>query len=61
MGRAHGHVFGLHPAKADGVSPMESVDEIQLLRADAEYMQKMLAAINRRIESLEKESVDTVD
>ena len=61
MGRARGRGFGFYPHKADRTASMESVDEMQVLKTEAEYLQKTLAAINRRIESLEEEFVDTVD
>jgi hypothetical protein len=44
---------GIHPLSAPAYS-MDVAGEVDMLKADADYMKKSLDAINKRIEELEK-------
>jgi hypothetical protein len=51
-GRGNGRGFGWYPPASGPAYSMEAASEIDMLKADAEYMQKSLDAINKRIEEL---------
>jgi Family of unknown function (DUF5320) len=51
-GRGYGRGFGWYPPASGPAYSMEAASEIDMLKADAEYMQKSLDAINKRIEEL---------
>jgi Family of unknown function (DUF5320) len=54
LGRGFGRGYGWYPPAAGPAYPAGASDEIDMLKADADYMQKSLDAINKRIEELEK-------
>ena len=54
LGRGFGRGYGWYPPAAGPAYPADASDEIDMLKADADYMQKSLDAINKRIEELEK-------
>jgi len=69
-GRGYGRGFGWYPyaagpaysAAGPAYSPayaMDAASEIDMLKADAEYMKKSLDAINRRIEELSEKPAET--
>jgi hypothetical protein len=51
-GGGYGRGFGWYPPASGPAYSMEAASEIDMLKADAEYMQKSLDAINKRIEEL---------
>ncbi len=51
-GRGYGRGFGWYPPALGPAYSMEAASEIDMLKADAEYMQKSLDAINKRIDEL---------
>jgi hypothetical protein len=53
-GRCFGRGYGWHPPAVGQAYPAGASDEIDMLRANANYLQKSLDAINNRIEELEK-------
>lgn len=53
-GRGLGRIYGGYPTDAGRSYSMNAVDAIDMLKADADYMQKSLDAISKRIEELEK-------
>ena len=54
LGCGFGRGAGWYPPAAGPAYPADASDEIDMLKADANYMQKSLDAINKRIEELEK-------
>ena len=54
LGRGFGGGYEWYPPAAGPAYPAGASDEIDMLKADANYMQKSLEAINKRIEELEK-------
>ena len=56
-GRGFGPAYGgfSYPPTYGTVYPVSRTDEVEMLRADAEAMQKSLEAVQRRIAELEKE------
>ena len=61
MGRGRGFGRGSrwYPPAAGPDYPLDPAREMDMLKADAHYMQKSLAAINKRIETLENEPVES--
>ncbi len=55
LGRGFGRGYGLYPPAVGPAHPADASDEIDMLKADANDMQKSLDAVNKRIEELEKE------
>ncbi len=53
-GRGFGRGYSWYPPAVASAYPMGAADEIDMLKADADYMKKLLDAINRRIEGLKK-------
>ena len=53
-GRGLGRGYGWYPPAVGPAYPANAADETEMLKADADYMQKSLDAINKRIEELEK-------
>jgi hypothetical protein len=51
-GRGFGRRYGWYPPAAGAVYPVETVDEMGILMAQADYMKKSLDAIQRRIDEL---------
>ena len=55
-GRGFGRGYGWYPPAVGPAYPVDASDELNMLKADANYMQKSLDTVNKRIEELEKES-----
>ena len=53
VGRGYGRCYRWDPAASGSFYPLDMSDEIEMLKAEADYMQKSLQAINKRIEDLE--------
>lgn len=53
-GRGFSRGYGWYPPAVGPVYPVDAADEMEMLKADANYMKKSLDAINKRIEELEK-------
>lgn len=51
-GRGYGRGFGWYPPAFVPGYATEAADELDMLKADAEYMQRSLDAINKRIKEL---------
>jgi hypothetical protein len=54
LGRSFNRGYGWYPTTVRPADLAGTSDEIDMLKADAGYLQKSLDAINRRIEELEK-------
>lgn len=54
MWRGYGRSYGWYPPVAGPVFQAPAADEMDMLRAEADYLKKSLDAINTRIEALEK-------
>ena len=52
--RGYGRWYGSYPTPADTIAVMEPADEMEMLKAEADYMKNSLEAIKKRIRSLEK-------
>jgi hypothetical protein len=57
-GRGYGRGFGWYPPAAGPAYSMDAASEIDMLKADAEYMKESLDAINKRIEELSEKSAE---
>jgi len=51
-GRGYGRGYGGYPPAAGPAYSMDAIGEMDMLKADADYMQNSLDAINNRIEEL---------
>ena len=51
-GRGYGRGFGWYPPALGPAYSMDAASELDMLKTDAEYMQKSLNAINKRIDEL---------
>ena len=51
-GRGYGRGYGSDPAATGPAYSMDATGEMDMLKADADYMQKSLDAINKRIDEL---------
>ena len=51
-GRGYGRGYGGNPPAAGPAYSMDAADETAMLKAQADYMQKSLDAINKRIDAL---------
>jgi hypothetical protein len=51
-GRGYGRGYGGYPPDAGPAYPGNAASEMDMLKADAEYMQNSLDAINKRIDAL---------
>jgi len=51
-GRGYGRGYGGYPAATSPAYSMDATGEMDMLKADADYMQKSLDAINKRIDEL---------
>jgi len=51
-GRGFGRGYGGYPTAVGPAYPMDAVSEMDMLKADADNMQKSLDAINKRIDEL---------
>ena len=56
--RSYGRGYGWYPPVADPVYPADAVDEMDMLKAEADYLKKSLEAINARMDALEKKPAD---
>ena len=57
--RGFGRGYRWHPPGLGPVYPTDTASEMDMLKADADYMQKSLDAINKRIEALENNPVES--
>jgi prefoldin subunit 5 len=53
-GRFYGVGYGWYPAPVGQVYPVDAAEEMDMLKAEADYIKKSLEAVNKRIEELEK-------
>ena len=53
-GRGYGRGYGGYPPAAGSAYPMDAASEMDMLKAEADYMKKSLDAINKRIAELSK-------
>ena len=51
-GRGYGRGYGGYPPAAGSAYSMDATREVDMLKADADYMRKSLDAINKRIDEL---------
>jgi len=56
--RGFGRGYGWYPPVAGPAYSMDATDEMDMLKAEADYMKKSLDAINKRIEELEGKPAD---
>ena len=56
MGHGYGRGFGWYPPVYRSVAEPDPAQEMDMLKAEAEYMTQSLETVNRRIEELEKKS-----
>ncbi len=54
-GRFYAGGCGWYPVPVGPVYPVEAAEELDMLKAEADYIKKSLEAVNKRIEELEKE------
>jgi hypothetical protein len=54
-GRGYGGGYGWYPAPVGPAYPVDAAEEMDMLKAEADYIKKSLEAVNKRIEELEKE------
>jgi hypothetical protein len=52
--RGYGRGYGWYPPTVGPVYPIDAAEEMEMLKAEADYMQQSLDAINKRIDELEK-------
>ena len=57
-GRGYGRGYGGYPFIGAPAAPPDTAAEIDMLKAQADYMKNSLEAINSRIDELEKRSAD---
>ena len=55
LGRGYGGGYGWYPASVSPAHPVDATEEMDMLKAEADYIKKSLEAVNKRIEELEKE------
>ena len=55
-GRGYGGGYGWYPAPGGPAYQMDAAEEMDMLKAEADYMQMSLEAVNKRIEELGTES-----
>jgi hypothetical protein len=58
MGRGYGRGYGWYPPVAGPAYPYAAADEMDMLRAEADYLRNSLEAINKRMDELEKKSAE---
>ncbi|MEX1352539.1 MAG: DUF5320 domain-containing protein, partial [Desulfobacterales bacterium] len=58
-GRGFGRGHRWYPPALGSSYPAEAASEMDMLKADADYLQKSLDAINKRIETLENKPVES--
>jgi len=54
-GRGYGRGYGWYPPAVGPAYSVNAANEMEMLKGEADYMQKSLDAINKRIEELGKE------
>jgi hypothetical protein len=57
-GRGFGRGYGWYPPAVGPIYPVGAADEMEMLKAEADYMKKSLNAISKRIEELEKKPAE---
>ena len=57
-GRGFGRGYGGYPPAVGPDYPMDAASEMDMLKADADYLQKSMEAINKRIKELENKTAD---
>ena len=57
-GRGYGRGYRRSPLAAGPVYPTDAAGEMEMLKADADYMKKSLDAINKRIDALSEKSTE---
>ncbi len=57
-GRGYGRGYEGYPPVAGPAYSMDAADEMDMLKADADYMKKSLDAINKRIDELSKKPAE---
>ncbi len=57
-GRGFGRSYGRYPLAASPFYPKDAASEIDMLKAEADYMQKSLEAINKRIDELSEKPAE---
>jgi len=57
-GRGYGRGYGWYPPPAVGPAYSSVADEMEMLRAEADYLKNSLEAINTRINELEKKPAE---
>jgi hypothetical protein len=57
-GGGRGRGYRRHSPAIDPVYPAEAVSEMEMLKANADYMRKSLDAINRRIDELSEKPAE---
>ena len=58
MGRGFGRGYRWYPPAVGPVFPADSASEMDMLKADADYIQKSLDAINKRIDELSRKPAE---
>jgi hypothetical protein len=58
-GRGYGRGYGWYPPAAVPAYSADISDEMNMLKADADYLKTSLNAINKRIEELEKKPAES--
>jgi hypothetical protein len=57
-GRGYGGRYGWYPAPVAPIYPVEPAEEMEMLKAEANNLQKLLETVSKRIEELEKEPTE---
>ena len=57
-GRGYGGGYGWYPAPVGPAYPVDAAEEMNMLKAEADNLQKSLEAVNKRIKELEKEPTE---
>ena len=52
--RGYGRCYRWYPSAFDPAYPVDTAEEMEMLKAEADYMKQSLDAINKRIDELEK-------
>jgi hypothetical protein len=58
-GRGYARGYGWYPAAAGPAFPVGAPDDIESLKAQADYLKNSLDAVSRRIGDLERKSTDS--
>jgi hypothetical protein len=58
-GRGFGRGYGWYPPAAGPTDSMDTAGEMDMLKAEADYMQKSLDTINKRIKELENKPAES--